>query len=345
MTGVHRVAVSVAMYRTARTSARPPRIWRAPARLLLASLSGAAPHSLGDFALVEHAELGQRRLQRRRQHRSNPGRGSSQGIFLRPAWAGTDERGDLLIRLADQALAIIHVWRKAVPDRRVCQRHAVALGDHPREPLTPSLQQRVQLLRRLLGERARRGAHRCRDVRHDPGIARLGLGQWPRRLRKVTYLARVDDGKGQLRDGNGGDQGVRPASCRFEHEQRRRQLAELRETRRDASTVVGHTPTCGLRPAGEVELLFRHVNTHKARPSFLHEQRAPLRLAPSGRCELGARATVRARPGRGVTTPLMYDLRGSRLERSITPHITYKIGTLSWPWPRSAPWPFSKPHR
>jgi hypothetical protein len=43
MTGLHRVAVRVAMDQTARTAARPPRIWRGPDRLPRSSWRGAPP--------------------------------------------------------------------------------------------------------------------------------------------------------------------------------------------------------------------------------------------------------------------------------------------------------------
>ncbi len=50
--------------------------------------------------------------------------------------------------------------------------------------------------------------------------------------------------------------------------------------------------------------------------------------AQSCACELGARATARARPVGGMTSTLMDDLCESRWERSIMPQRTYEIGTV-----------------
>jgi Zn-dependent alcohol dehydrogenase len=107
----------------------------------------------------------------------------------------------------------------------------------------------------------------------------------------------------------------------------------------DNGRIMGHelsgeVVAVGPKVTGfEVERNFRPIYAHKACRSFLQTQRAPLRAAQSCVCEIGARATVRARLGPDVTTQLRDDLRGSRLERSITPHITYKIGTLTQrPW-------------
>ena len=119
------------------------------------------------------------------------------------------------------------------------------------------------MLRRRVWERAGRGAHRFGEVCDDPGIERIGLRQLPGRLGKVTDLARVHHRKGQFAHGEGGHQGALPAARRFEDNQRRLQLAELRETLGDAGVVVGHTPARVLGTAGEVKVVFRDINPYK----------------------------------------------------------------------------------
>ena len=53
---------------------------------------------------------------------------------------------------------------------------------------------------------------------------------------------------------------------------------------------------------------FGDLEAHQPGRSLLHRTHTPLQAALSCRGELGARATVRARPGGGVTTRLLYDL-------------------------------------
>jgi hypothetical protein len=172
--------------------------------------------------------------------------------LLMPGRAGAELRGDLCIRRVAQALESGQMSREAVPHRRVRQRPPMALSHPYVEKLTPALQPRVHLWCRLVWEGAGRRAHRCRDVCHDPGIERLGLRPCLSRLRNVPYVARLHPGKGPLTPGEGDPQGALPPASRFEHPQRRRQLAEWHETLGDAGLVGGHTPARVRGTAGEV---------------------------------------------------------------------------------------------
>jgi hypothetical protein len=151
----------------------------------------------------------------------------------------------------------VNISCEAATNRQMRLHHAMTLGDHYLEQLVPAMPQRVHLLHRLVWERAGRRAHRFREVPNDPGIESIGLRQLADSLGKLSYLARVHHGNGQFAYCECGHQGVLPASCCFEHIERRLPLAELRNTLSDASALVGHTPARGLRTAGEVELIFR----------------------------------------------------------------------------------------
>ena len=72
-------------------------------------IEGGDADQLGHCALVEDASLRQGRLQGGGQHGSNAWRGLSHVIRLTPGRARADARGDLLLRLMDQALEVVKV--------------------------------------------------------------------------------------------------------------------------------------------------------------------------------------------------------------------------------------------
>ncbi len=63
-------------------------------------------------------------------------------------------------------------------------------GDHDDE-LAPPRQQVLQLAQVRIGHRSRRRTHRLGDMRDDPRVDRVGLGQLPERLGEAANLPRV----------------------------------------------------------------------------------------------------------------------------------------------------------
>ena len=110
--------------------------------------------------------------------------------------------------------------REAIPDRRVGQRYAMALGDRHLQPLAPALQQGGKLLGHLAWPWTGRGVHRRSNARENTRLEGLGFGQWPRSLGTIPDVAGVHPRHGPFGHGPGGHRGALPAPGRFERQQR-----------------------------------------------------------------------------------------------------------------------------
>jgi hypothetical protein len=87
MTGFQRTATMVAMYRTERSSARPPQTWWVPRKRPLSRLKGATPASAAILTPVELPELRQLSKQRAREHRPYAGHAAQQFLLGTPPGA------------------------------------------------------------------------------------------------------------------------------------------------------------------------------------------------------------------------------------------------------------------
>ena len=149
------------------------------------------------------------------------------------------------------------------------------------------------------------GLPRCGTRRNDAGIARIGLGHWSRGRVHIPEVARMDHGNGPFGHGESRHPGVLLVPARVAPEQSGLQRAAVRE----AGAVVGHPRSAWARAGRRCRgVLWRPSRPTNPGRSLLHRTHTPLQAALSCRGELWARATVRARPGGGVTTRLLYDL-------------------------------------
>src|SRR5262245_31371061 len=136
--GLRCVATRAAMYRPARTGARPPHTNRLPFRVPLSRAKRATPTRARDLFAVQRAELWQVTDERAAQDGTDPGRAAQPISFRAPDWAALDRAVEIGLHLAQPALKPAYVlgdisanpphWSRPASDRprRGCSRR---LGD------------------------------------------------------------------------------------------------------------------------------------------------------------------------------------------------------------------------
>ena len=97
MTGLQRMAVTVAMYRTERTAARPPRMVRLPVRRPESSLKGATPTG-APICAAQFVQVGQ---QGGAEHGADAGYGLQQLVDRVEVVVGVDQLSDLDVQFGD----------------------------------------------------------------------------------------------------------------------------------------------------------------------------------------------------------------------------------------------------
>ena len=130
----------------------------------------------------------------------------------------------------------------AAPHRGHGVLESIALGDQHLQHLTPTGQQRVEGLGRVIGQRARGRAHALGEERQDVGVDPIGLGELAGGPGKVAHLARGGDHHRQLGRRERGHRRALVAAGSLENDERRRVAAHALAERVDARYIIGDRP-------------------------------------------------------------------------------------------------------
>ena len=325
MTGLCRVAVSVAMYSGPRTAAPD----HPPTPLLPAvAIEGRDAHETGDLVPREGAELGQQRDEHARGDRADA-RHAAQQIILRPPERTALQRGgEIRVGLVDASLEPAHMLLHARADGPAGRVQAIPLSREHVDQLPPTGDQRDELLLCVVRQRPHIGADALRKEHQYGGIDRVRLGQASDRLRKGAHLPRIDDGDRHLRHGERRDyRGFVPAGG-FRHDEGRRQRDQASHERRQTVGRLLHLPVLPRGPHTDVDVIFGNIESDKTgghRSSItqrsVRTQPCVIRASRPGNCTgsdgangRGAPAALRSRrPGTMRATASRRD--GSRFAR------------------------------
>ena len=143
-------------------------------------------------------------------------------------------------------------------------REAVLLRGPHADQLLAAPQEGAQLLRLGVRQRPGRRADHVGKMRQRAGIQRIRLGQLPRGTRKIARLPRVDHDDGQARRGQRRRGGPLQAAGGFQHNQGGVEGLQPFHERHDSTGIVRDGPALPGGAQRNIQLGFRHINTHKA---------------------------------------------------------------------------------
>ena len=155
------------------------------------AVEGSNAYQCGDLLSVQGAEFWKLSQKGSGEDRPYPWHAPQQSVFLSPERAFSNAViqvpigvGQLLFQPGDMSLDTLH-------DGLASCEKAVPLGSEHFDQLTSPSQDGSQLLSGGIGQRTRHRANCSSKVSQHPGIQGIGLGQLPRRLSKISHLARV----------------------------------------------------------------------------------------------------------------------------------------------------------
>lgn len=129
------------------------------------------------------------------------------------------------------------------------------------EHLPTTLNHSDELLGLRIGQRSGSWSHRLGEPRERFGVDRVGLREPPRCFGEVSDLARIHD-RGRTNERELRCNRDLEAARRLEHDERRLELGDTLDQRRDAFRRVRVT-TAIVGARREVEMVLRNIDTHK----------------------------------------------------------------------------------
>src|SRR5262249_39893861 len=193
MSGLRRLATNAAMYKTARTGARPPQMVRLPAHVPLSRFNGATPTRAAISWRLSRPSSG------RSASRVVATTGPTPGTLVSNCWSS--RQTGLRLICSARVRSMLFSWRRSQPRcawifgrtaggaacRRVCS--AVRISTSWRAGPRPGLKS----LGGAAGHGREGGPNRGGEVAQHRGGEGVGLGELARRPPEVADLAGVDD--------------------------------------------------------------------------------------------------------------------------------------------------------
>lgn len=200
------------------------------ASVALAAVVGqrSQAHELGNLAPVEPAEFGAQAEHRTAEHGAHAGDAAQQVVLGAPDLGVAQPLAHVLVQPLDSLVQPGDMFGQALA-------HGARGGGVPTLQLLHPHVHQLPAARQQVGQVAGVGVVRCTGLRanrlgegaQDVRVEGVRLGQFARSTRKLTYLARVDDGQSYLAGGQFGGKALLEAAAGVHHHQRRRQNQRL----------------------------------------------------------------------------------------------------------------------
>ena len=179
------------------------------------------------------------------------------------------------------------VRSRLLASQRGARRAPVALGGQHLHQLAATGDQRLELLALRVGQGARLGLDALGELRQDPRVDAVGLGQLSAGLSEVAHLARIDSPRRDAGAKQRGQQLAFVAAGGFQHHQRGTRRRQPLEQPRDPVGVVATLPLLAARQRHRQAIL-GHVDSNIQ----LHRQLPPMSAGSALPCAIRACLTA-----------------------------------------------------